>query len=159
MELLYAAKAPEITMDKYNLNKLIDEAIELCADRIKMKNVSVIREFAPDLCDVTIDKSKIKTALLNILVNAIEAVAQDGGVIRIKTWKKDDKCHIEVEDNGAGISQAHIERIFEPYFTAKEGGVGLGLATVHKIIQSHKGTIAVESEVNKGTKFAITLNL
>jgi PAS domain S-box-containing protein len=159
MELLYASKAPEVKMSKYSVNKLIEETLELCVDRIKMKKIEIRKHFSPDLCEVTLDKSKIKTALLNLLVNAIEAVAQEGGVITIKTWEENGKCYIEVEDNGTGIPQTHIEKIFEPYFTAKEGGVGLGLATVHKIIQSHSGTIEVESEVNKGTKFAIALSL
>jgi PAS domain S-box-containing protein len=159
MELLYASKAPEIKMSKYSINKLIDETLELCLDRIKMKNISIEKNYADELCEVMMDKSKIKTALLNVVVNAIEAVPDEGGKISIRTSEEKGKCYIEVSDNGIGIPQTNIEKIFEPYFTAKEGGVGLGLATVHKIIQSHSGTIEVESEINKGTKFAIALSV
>ena len=158
-ELLFSSRPAEVKMGKYNINKLIDETLELSTDRITLKDIRVIKNFSEDLSEVTMDEEKIKTALLNIIVNAIEAVPEHKGVIKIKSRKDETKCYIEVEDNGIGISREHLGKLFEPYFTDKEGGVGLGLSTTHNIIQSHGGNIEVESEKNKGTKFAIALNL
>jgi PAS domain S-box-containing protein len=158
-ELLHTSKLPEVHMRKCGVSKLIDETLELSTDRIELKKIKVEKQFSEELVEITVDEAKIKTALLNVIVNAIEAVPDHGGLIRIKARKEDDKCYIEVEDNGVGIPQKHIGKLFEPYFTQKQGGIGLGLSTTHNIIQSHGGTIEVESVVNKGTKFAISLNL
>ena len=131
----------------------------MAMDRITLKNVTVEKNFADDICDVPVDENKMKTALLNIILNAVEAVPDKGGIIKINGRKEGDKCIIEIQDNGHGIASENIGKLFEPYFTIKEGGMGLGLATAHNIIQSHGGTIEVESELNKGTKFAIGLKL
>jgi len=158
-ELLFISKPAQVKTGRHSINKLVEETLELSMDRIALKNIKIVKSLAEELCEVTVDDGKIKTALLNIIINAVEAVPENTGVIKIKTRAEEDKCYIEVEDNGHGIPQEDLGKLFDPYFTRKKGGIGLGLATTHNIIQSHGGSIEVESETNKGTKFAVTLLL
>ena len=105
--------------------------------------------------------NQIKQACLAILVNASEAVAQNGEIV-VRTLNPDEN-HIRIEftDNGVGIAKEDIPHIFEPFFSTKEKttGIGLGLSIVHGIVQSHKGKTEVKSERGKETTFSITLPL
>lgn len=157
-ELLHSSKPTEINAVKYPLNKLIDQTIELAIDRITLKNLKIIRDYDETTCDVQVDASVMKIAILNIIINAIEAMPENTGVLCISTRAREDKCVIIINDNGCGISKDDLGKLFEPYFTGKADGIGLGLATTHNIIQSHRGNIEVESEPGKGTTFTITLN-
>jgi signal transduction histidine kinase len=105
------------------------------------------------------DESKLSIAFLNIIINAIEAVDKNEGVIRIVSNCNSSKCTVEIEDNGPGIPKDHLKKIFDPYFTSKPNGMGLGLAATQNIITTHNGTIEIQSEENKGTKFKIELDL
>jgi two-component system sensor histidine kinase HydH len=103
-----------------------------------------------------IDPELIKQSLMNLIQNAIDAVNKEGKV-EINYIKKFDNLIIEVTDNGNGIPEEIKNRIFDLYYTTKPEGTGLGLSIVQKIIDEHKGTIEVFSEVNKYTKFKITI--
>ncbi len=103
-----------------------------------------------------LDKEQVKTALLNILVNAVEAMEEEKGLLIVKTFCTDDsRVCVEVTDNGGGISDADRKRLFDPFFTGKSGGMGLGLTATQNIINSHKGSIEVESQVGEGTTFRL----
>ncbi len=158
-EVLLSSKVAKIQMNKHNLNELIDETLNFAIDRIKIKKIKTKKDYAADICEITVDAVKIKTALLNIIINAVEAMPDKGGILTIRTRKEEKRCFIEIEDNGAGIAKENLRKLFEPYFTGKPQGVGLGLSSTHNIIQSHQGTIEVESEINKRTKFTIGLNI
>jgi len=158
-ELLFSSRPAEVITGKQNINQVIEDSLALAMDRIMLKNVKVKKNIGEDVCEIPVDEEKIKTALLNIIINAVEAVPEKNGMIKIDVKKDGEYCVIEIEDNGHGIHPEHLGKLFEPYFTVKEGGMGLGLATAHNIIQSHGGTIEVESEPSKGTKFAIGLKL
>ena len=110
------------------------------------------------MCRVSVDKQRMKIAILNLIVNAIEAMEQEKGVLKIGTANVSNKCCITITDNGSGISKESIAKIFEPYFTGKPKGTGLGLTSTQNIILNHKGTIDVESEEGKGSTFTINLN-
>ena len=99
----------------------------------------------------------MKIAFLNIIVNAIEAMSENG-VLTISTQNENGKCSVKFSDNGVGLRKPEVDRLFEPYFTTKEKGNGLGLANCQNIILAHKGNIAAESEFGKGTSFTITFN-
>ncbi|WP_374951667.1 ATP-binding protein, partial [Mucilaginibacter sp.] len=103
-------------------------------------------------------KEKIKIAFLNIIVNAIEAMEPGKGVLTIITKGENDRCVIELADNGSGMDRESLGRLFEPYFTSKPKGNGLGLTNTQNIILNHKGTIQADSEKGKGTTFTIALN-
>jgi PAS domain S-box-containing protein len=158
-ELMENSKPTEIESSKIPIRTIIDKTISLAKDRAALKNIKIETQYIGDHELIQGDESKLTMAFLNIITNAIEAVEDNKGVIRILTHCKDKKCLIEIEDNGCGICKDDLAKIFEPYFTGKSNGMGLGLATTHNIIRTHKGYIDVESEEGKGTKFSINLNL
>ena len=100
----------------------------------------------------------MKIAFLNIIVNAIEAMEGEGGKLVIKTYSRNEKCFIEIRDNGSGMDEEALNKLFEPYYSRKNKGTGLGMTNTENIILSHKGSINVESSLGEGTTFTITLN-
>jgi PAS domain S-box-containing protein len=157
-ELLNSSKPAKLSIAKHSVNSLIDETLELAKDRIALNNIKVIKNYSSDICDISIDAEKVKLALLNIIVNAIEAMEPDKGILTITTKGEEGKCIIIIEDNGAGIPKENISKIFDPFFSGKSTGTGLGLSTTHNIVIMHKGTIDVESEPGKGTRFKLAFN-
>ena len=108
---------------------------------------------------MTVDKERIKIAFLNIIINALEAMENrpDGKLI-METKGENDKCKIIFTDNGPGMDDESLSKLFEPYFTNKPNGNGLGLTNTQNIILNHKGDITVQSKRNGGTSFIITLD-
>jgi two-component system NtrC family sensor kinase len=144
-----------------HLHEILLETYELMSHPMKIANVNFLSDFSakPDL--IHCSANQIKQACIGILVNASEAVSENGEVL-FKTSNPDqDHIRIEISDNGVGILEEDIPHIFEPFFSTKENvsGIGLGLAIVHGIIQNHKGKIDVKSERGKGTTIFITLPL
>jgi signal transduction histidine kinase len=103
-----------------------------------------------------LDKEKTKIAFLNIIVNAIEAMDKNNGELTITILSSADFHQVQIKDNGCGMSTENTTRLFEPYFTTKRNGMGLGLAATLAIFQSHKAEIEVSSKLNEGTTFTIT---
>ncbi|WP_420149489.1 PAS domain S-box protein [Spirosoma sp.] len=155
-EMLNSSKPRDLDRKKQDFNGVVKETIQLISDRIKLKRMRLETSFSPDDCNALIDRDQVKTALLNILVNAVEAMQEGKGVLLIKTNCTDDgRVYVEVSDNGGGITEADRQRLFDPFFTGKSGGMGLGLTATQNIINSHKGSIEVESQVNQGTTFRL----
>ena len=102
------------------------------------------------------DKELIKSAVLNLIVNAFQAM-DDNGILSICVIKNGNLCIISITDTGEGIEENDLENIFSPFFTTKQNGNGLGLSQANKIIQAHFGQIEIRSQINKGTTFTITL--
>jgi signal transduction histidine kinase len=157
-DLLNSTKFAELTYGKTSINVLLDEALELAKDRIVLYNINVVKHYSTDICDVAVDKDKLKIAFLNVIVNAIEAMEPGKGILTIVTKGENNKCVVEIGDNGSGMDKESLSRLFEPYFTSKPKGNGLGLTNTQNIILNHKGTIQAESEKGKGTTFIITLD-
>jgi signal transduction histidine kinase len=157
--LLDSTKFVELNYEKASLNSLLDEALELAKDRLSLKRIRVIKSYSPDICDINVDKEKFKIAVLNLIVNAIEAVEPGKGVLKLHSRLENGKCVIEVSDNGHGMDKESMSKVFEPYFTSKTNGTGLGLTNTQNIILNHKGDISVESELGKGTTFTISLDI
>ena len=158
-DLLNATKAIELNIKKENINKVLDRALEMAADRIDLSQVRVEKKYADDICDVSIDEEKIKVAFLNIIVNALEAMEKNKGVLSLRTKSAGDQCIVEIEDNGSGMDDDTLQKLFEPYFTNKSKGNGLGLTNCQNIIMSHRGKIAVQSKAGKGSLFIIILKI
>ena len=154
-DLLATTRMAELTFSDESLNEVIDESIELANDRINLNHIKVVKNYEQNLPYVSLDKEKMKIAFLNIIVNAIEAMSENG-VLTITTQNVNGKCSVKFSDNGVGLRKPEVDRLFEPYFTTKEKGNGLGLANCQNIILAHKGNIAAESEFGKGTSFTIT---
>ena len=118
------------------------------------------REYGTEPLETRADAEQLKQVFINLFNNAIEAMPEKGGQLCVECIAGEEgKCIISIRDNGSGIAKEDLSRLFEPYFTAKANGVGLGLATTHNIIKSHGGSIDVESEVGRGTNFVIGLKI
>lgn len=159
--LLEFSKRDQEDFEPRNLHDILRETQELMAHPIKMANVNFYTEFAAGQDLVYCSPNQIKQATLAMLVNATEAV-QANGEITIRTSNPDeDTIRFDICDTGVGIIPENLQHIFEPFFSTKQNasGIGLGLAIVHGIIQSHKGRIQVFSEPGKGTTFAVSLPL
>ena len=99
----------------------------MAADRIDLQNIKVVRKYATEICHVSVDKVTIKIAFLNIILNAVEAMESKAGILEIQTEAKNDKCIVTITDNGYGMNEETLSKLFEPYFTSKANGTGLGL--------------------------------
>jgi len=158
-DLLNATKVIELNIRQVSINKILDETLEMAADRLDLSQVKVEKNYATDVCHVAVDEEKIKIAFLNIIVNAIEAMEKSKGILSLRTKNGGDTCIIEIEDNGSGMDDDTLQKLFEPYFTSKQNGNGLGLTNCQNIILSHRGSIAVKSTLRKGTSFIIMLKM
>ena len=157
-DLLNSTRESHMNFMKVNINEVLDSSLELAKDRMELKHISVIKKYSEDICDVPVDVEKIKIAFLNVIVNAIEAMQPDVGVLHISTEGRNDRCIVTISDNGKGLDKDELSKLFEPYFTTKENGAGLGLTNTQNIILSHRGNISAQSQPGKGTTFVITFH-
>ncbi len=155
-ELMDSARYVKMNFAVLPLQTVVDRAIEGATDRLALKKIKLRIQHPPIPALALVDLEKIKVALLNIILNAIEAMETDKGVLEIAIQSTSTVHEVTIKDNGSGMSKEVADRLFEPYFTSKPNGVGIGLATTHAIIQSHKGNIVVASESLKGTSFTIS---
>jgi len=165
--LLDFARQSEPSMNLVEVNKVIDAALFLVGNQINLENVRLEKNLDPDLPRVLADFDKIQQVMINIILNAIQAMP-DGGNLTVTTSfvkntkigdSRKDAVRIDIQDTGIGIPKENLNKLFNPFFTTKEKGkgVGLGLSVVHGIIGKHQGRIDVESELNVGTRFSIYL--
>lgn len=142
-----------------SLNKLIEETVNhVKVDDNFEKKIKIKTQIPEESIDVMIDVDHIRAALLNLLLNANQAMP-DGGTIKIALGKNEEWATITVSDTGPGISPENMEKIFRPFFTTKADGHGFGLPEVYRVIQAHNGTIDVASLKNQGASFTIKLPL
>jgi two-component system, sporulation sensor kinase E len=141
-----------------SLNDVVRETVELLRPEIENRGVTVKEKLAKQLAASPIDSAQIKQALVNLIKNAVQAMTK-GGVLSITTDSGVDGVVVSIADTGGGIPQEQINRIFEPFYTTKKKGSGLGLMIVQRIVRDHGGRIDLESHVGKGTTFRIWLPL
>jgi PAS domain S-box-containing protein len=153
-ELLNSAKPATLQNEAATINDIVRETIALAKDRIDLKHIKLVEDLQSS-AKVSADKVKLQTALLNIVINAVEAMEENKGVLEICTVDRFDTCKVIIKDNGSGIKKEDVNKLFDPFFSGKPKGMGLGLTTAQNIIFTHKGTIDVESEPGKGTTFVI----
>ncbi len=154
-ELLDLTKAPDLTFQVYTLQEILDESITMTQDRIDLQQVSLQKNFPEPPLAISANKAKLTIAFTNILLNAIEAMEAGKGELVVAIAISPTQYTITISDNGAGIPEEYISKLFEPFFTLKKNGVGLGLAAAHSILQSHNAQIEVQSKLHKGTDFHI----
>jgi signal transduction histidine kinase len=162
-ELLEFARPSDPKVEAEDINTILDSIILLVSSGTKKKHIHINKDFPPNLPSVPIDREQMKQVFLNILINAIEATA-DSGKICVKTRpyiksNGDPYIQIEFTDTGCGIPAEYLENIFNPFFTTKHKGSGLGLSISNQIVQEHKGYIDVESQLNNGSSFYVNLPL
>jgi two-component system, sporulation sensor kinase E len=155
-ELLDTSRPTDLVFDKASLQGIMDESIAEALDRITLQHVNMQIRYANEPCYIMANKEKLRIAFLNIIINAVEAVATVTGEISMAIDTSKDHHVVTIKDNGCGIPEENISRLFEPYFTSKRNGMGLGLAATLNILQSHKATIDVTSALKQGTTFTIT---
>lgn len=160
--LLAFSRKSEPAFSECDVNELIQRCLELTDHKLALQNIKVETRFDLNLSRITADANQIQQCVINIILNAIDAMPQ-GGTLTVESCFQPDRRGVEfrVKDTGCGIAREDLPRIFEPFFTTKkEGkGVGLGLSTVYGIIDRHRGAVSVESEVGKGTTFTIKIPL
>lgn len=158
-EFMSVAKPQAVTFQSIDLQLLIQQVILLLQPQATMKNIFIELHSYGELPLVYCESNQMKQVFINILKNAIEAMPS-GGEIKVELRQKDNNhLHIQIIDEGVGISKDRIKHLGEPFYSIKEDGIGLGLMICFNIIQQHKGTLSIESEVNKGTNVEICLPL
>lgn len=159
-QLLTFARCKPSERRPVNLGQTLDDCLEVLEERIRRARVTVQSHYETTLHPVYVhaDPDQMSQVFMNLFINALHAMPE-GGTLRIAVERVNNHVRAVVADTGHGISPDHLPKIFNPFFTTKEAGkgTGLGLTVVHTIIQEHGGTIAVESELGKGTTFTITL--
>ena len=158
-ELLSATKFSDLVYEEIRADELLDESLNEAFDRVQLNQIEIEKKYSPEKIWLNVDKARMKIALLNIIVNAIEAMTGGNGKLILETSLVGNHCIIAIQDNGKGMDSETLAKVFDPYFTSKSNGNGLGMTNTQNIILNHKGKIEVFSEEGKGTSFIITLNV
>jgi signal transduction histidine kinase len=160
-ELLDFARPSDPRWELEDINAILEGMILLISTATKKKLITIIKDYGSNLPPIQIDREQIKQVILNILLNAIDATSENGKItVKTRSFIKpggEPYIQIEFADTGCGIPSEHLEDIFNPFFTTKATGSGLGLSISNQIVQDHKGYIDVESRLEKGSSFFINL--
>lgn len=166
-EILDYARYMKPQLTDEDLNEIVSSCVYFVQVQADRRAIKIEKELASELPRGMVDRQQIKQVLLNLLLNAMDAIGENAGTIRVRTHslRKPDGhewAHIEIEDTGLGISEEHLDHIFDPFFTTKHSssfneGTGLGLTIVHQIVHEHKGDITVQSVEGIGTTFRVQL--
>jgi signal transduction histidine kinase len=152
------ARPLRLQLEETDLAQVIDEAVAEMSQHVPPFEIAIYKNHSPDIPPFLLDRQLIERVIYNLLLNAAQATPP-GGSITVKTRQVDGTVEIAVIDRGSGIEPRFLESIFNPFFTTKSAGVGLGLAIVSKIVDEHHGRITVESEQGSGTVFRVFLPL
>ena len=155
-DFLQFASAGELFLKPGNLNEVVEEFIDFFKAQAKDAGVDISWHPGTDLPHVKLDEKLFRQVLQNLAQNAQQSMA-DGGVLEIQTSVRDGLVLLELIDSGCGMNQRTLSRMFQAFYSNKAGGSGLGLPTVRKIVEAHRGEIACDSEVGQGTRFTISL--
>jgi signal transduction histidine kinase len=153
---LQYARLPELAPAALDVNRAVGELVRFLRPEASRKGIALSTQFAEGLPPVEADRRLVRFALMNLLKNGVEAMAQ-GGRLRVKTAQQNGAVEIHVSDTGPGIETSEAEHIFEPFYTTKDSGSGLGLSLSRQIIEKHNGSLTCESMVGVGTTFVVKL--
>jgi len=156
VDFLFAVRPMNLELREGDLNKLILQIVDFVSMEMEQSGIKCRLKLDETMPNIHFDERYMKQALLNLVKNA-QAAMPDGGVFTVTTNCADNEIRITINDTGIGISKEIFSKIFEPYFTTKETGTGLGLTQVYKIVREHNGEITVDSEPGKGAEFKIIL--
>jgi PAS domain S-box-containing protein len=154
-EYLRFARFPRLDTKPVSVNNVLIELSKFFNKERLQRGIALKENYAPDLPLILLDINQIKQAFLNILKNSFEAMP-DGGKISISTRLKDDNIVVSITDTGSGINKEDVQRVFDPFYSAKVNGTGLGLALTMKTIEGHRGEIICKSTIDKGTTMVIS---
>ncbi len=157
-DFLRFARVSSLRLEPGNLNAQVDRVLELFAPQARENDVEVIRYLDADLPSVLMDAESLQSALVNLVKNALEAMP-DGGELMVRTYVTRRRAALDLIDTGCGMDQQTALKMFDTFFSTKQGGSGLGLPTARKIIEGHGGRIDVQSAAGRGTKFTLEFPL
>ncbi len=157
-DLIGLSRPTDIRPRLIGMRRLVEDTLRLIGQDAASRGVAVRFDASPSLPEVAIDPDRMRQVILNLCLNALEAMP-DGGELSLSLQPDAEALRLEIRDSGMGIAPDALPHIFDPYFTTKGQGTGLGLATVHKIIEAHGGSISVASEPGQGAAFRILLPL
>jgi PAS domain S-box-containing protein len=158
-EMLNSSKPRELNLELTPISEIIEQTLALSIDRINLNQIKLEKNFSENLPRLLVDKEKIKIALLNIVINGVEAMQPGEGVLKIYAGISNGCIVTTITDNGKGIAPEGLEKLFDPFYTDKPGGMGLGLTSTKNILNSHSAEIEVLSVVGEGTTFNIYFKL
>ncbi len=153
-EFLELARPRGIAREPVHVGKLVDDVLDLERDAAAASGVEFVRDIAQDGCVAIGDREKLKQVVINLVVNAVEAM-KGGGTLTARVQSDPARVVVAIEDSGVGIEPEHLENVFDPFFTTKEAGTGLGLSIVRKIVDQHGGEVRIESDRGKGTRVRV----
>jgi len=153
--LLSFARSPEPQLSYVNIEEVINSVLDDLKTTIESGNITIEKQFTPSP-RINADKEQLFKAFSNIILNAIQSIS-GSGTVKVSVIPISESIQIKIIDSGQGISPENLKRIFDPFFTTKHYGTGLGLAITHSIIEAHKGTIEIESQLGVGTTVTVTL--
>lgn len=157
-DFLRFARGQKLELRDRDINDIVDEVVDFITPEMKQKDIRILKSYDAHIPLCRVDSNLIKQALLNVIINAEQAMG-NGGELMIRTSRNKKYVQIDITDTGTGIPKDIIDKIFQVYFSTKKTGTGLGLPTTKRIVEEHKGTILVQSEEGKGTNFSIKLPL
>ncbi|WP_053335577.1 two-component system sensor histidine kinase NtrB [Salinispira pacifica] len=155
MDFLFAVRPMDIHLEDHDLNALLHEIMDFMKYEVEESGIQLKEDYQVDIPHILLDEKFIKQAILNIVKNAINAMS-DGGNLTLSTRCRGDEVILRIIDTGVGMSEEVMEKIFEPYFTTKDFGSGIGLTIVYKIMKEHRGDISVISQEGRGTTFTLS---
>ncbi|MDB5351602.1 MAG: signal transduction histidine kinase [Planctomycetota bacterium] len=157
-DFLRFVRVQELRLQPADLNEVVDVLRDFQEGQASAQGVVIRTHYAENLPPVSLEVELFKQALLNLTLNALHAMP-DGGELILATRREGDQAVLEVTDTGCGIPPDVQSRVFDAFYSTRPGGNGLGLPTVRRIVEAHGGTISLESEIGKGTKFTLRLPL
>ena len=152
------ARGLDLKLVRLNLSTVVAEVLEFSQPELERKSIRLRSSLDPALPDALADANQVKQALLNVIVNAEQAM-EKGGELIVRTRSEGGEVAIDVADTGSGIAPEVLSRIFQPYFSTKKGGTGLGLSTTRRIVEEHGGRITVTSDPGRGTQVTLRFPL
>jgi len=157
-QFLGAIRPAPVQLQLHSLNDVVEKTLDLLRPEIENRSITLKTRLARDLTPTPVDAAQLQQVLVNLVKNAVQAMTT-GGTLTLQTGENSDDVWVSVADTGGGIPQEQINRIFEPFYTTKKKGTGLGLMIVQRIVRAHNGRIVLDSHVGRGTTFRIWLPL
>jgi len=155
-DLLNYGRPARLSVEPLDLRKLTEETLALVQPQADVQGVDVTLDDDGSPAEILGDRERLKSFISNLAINALQAMP-NGGHLSAHLARNDGMVELRLADTGIGISEEAVGKIFEPYFSTKQAGFGLGLAVTKKIIEEHQGTIDVQSALNRGTTFTVKL--
>jgi len=157
-QMLRFAAPRSSTSNTVSVKEVVEHCLRLLNHQINERMIVIKRDFRAETDGVFGDEAQLHQAFMNLLLNGVEAM-RNHGELMLSTWIESERLLVSIQDTGSGITPEHMAHIFEPFFTTKKNGTGLGLAICWRVVEEHRGTIELQSQVGQGTTFKVSFPL